>query len=142
MGGRSASFGGAMGGGAVEGEDCTACGVGCGGNGGGAMSYVGCGQGGYVQDTTFRYVGHGGDFDVVRRKRDFTCILGCCLIPLLLLLPCLLWWLCQNDGFDCDDGFETWEISWGMAKQQFCCAVRPGMPNDTAHNCLAGDYSN
>lgn len=20
--------------------------------------------------------------------------------------------------------------------------VRPGMPNDTAHNCLAGDYSN
>merc|ERR1711920_381785 len=78
--------------------------------------------GSYVQDTTFRYVGYGGDFDVVRRKRDFTCILGCCLLPLLLLLPCLLWWLCQEDKFDCDDGYATWEISWGVMKQRYCCA--------------------
>ena len=34
------------------GEDCTACGVGCGGVGGGSsLSYVGCGQGDYIEET-------------------------------------------------------------------------------------------
>merc|ERR1719220_2330042 len=82
--------------GVAPGEECTACGVGCsgGGPGSGAMSYVGGGQGGYMQETTYKYVGAGGDFDVVRPRRDFTCIItGCCLLSLLLLLPLLAWLL-------------------------------------------------
>merc|ERR1719454_2459298 len=70
------------------GEDCTACGVGCGSGGGnGALSYVGPGQGSYALETTYQYVGHGGDFG--RPRRDFTCII--CLPLLLLLIPLLLW---------------------------------------------------
>merc|ERR1712232_1475509 len=42
------------------GEDCTVCGVGCGsGAGAGALAYVGTGQGDYIQETTYRYVGCG-----------------------------------------------------------------------------------
>merc|ERR550532_2043895 len=89
------------------GEDCTACGVGCGGGAGnGALSYVGAGQGEYIQDTTYKYVGFGGDFDVVRPRRDFTCIItSCCLLSLLLLLPLLLWLLSGTSTslpFDCE----------------------------------------
>merc|ERR1719251_313835 len=74
------------------GEDCTACGVGCSGGGQGALSYVGSGQGAYKQETTYQYVGYGGDFG--RPKRDFTCIItSCCLLSLLLLIPLLLWLL-------------------------------------------------
>merc|ERR1719428_1948023 len=71
----------------AAGEECTACGVGCGGGGpgSGAMSYVGCGQGEYIQETTYKYVGCGGDFDAVRPRRDFTCLITtCCLLSLLL----------------------------------------------------------
>merc|ERR1711920_871670 len=76
----------------AQGEDCTACGVGCGGNGQGNLAYVGCGQGDYVQETTYKYVGCGGDF--ARSRRDFTCLITtCCLLSLLLLIPLLLWLL-------------------------------------------------
>merc|ERR1719251_647847 len=66
------------------GEDCTACGVGCGsGAGGGGLSYVGGGQGEYIQETTYKYVGYGGDFDVVRPRRDLHAssvfLFSCCL---------------------------------------------------------------
>merc|ERR550532_3390093 len=93
-GGRGAAgHGGVCGVGA--GEDCTACGVGCGrGAGNGALSYVGHGQGGYIQETTYSYVGHGGDFTAVRPRRDFTCLITtCCLLSLLLLIPLLCWLL-------------------------------------------------
>merc|ERR1719245_1579714 len=71
----------------AQGEDCTACGVGCGGGGGqGALAYVGTGQGDYIQETTYKYVGCGGDF--ARPRRDFTCLITtCCLLSLLLLIP-------------------------------------------------------
>merc|ERR1712039_832025 len=81
----------------AQGEDCTACGVGCGGGGGGSLAYVGHGQGDYIQETTYKYVGCGGDFDVVRPRRDFTCIItSCCLLSLLLLIPLLMWLLCPK----------------------------------------------
>merc|ERR1719336_2029287 len=100
-GGAGGMYGGGAGGnacacGVAPGEDCTACGVGCsgGGPGSGAISYVGGGQGSYMQETTYKYVGAGGDFGVVRPRRDFTCIItGCCLLSLLLLLPLLAWLL-------------------------------------------------
>merc|ERR1719251_723428 len=92
-GGAGAGFarggGGACGG--AQGEECGACGVSCGGGGAGsgALSYVGPGQGAYMQETTYKYVGCGGDFDAVRPRRDFTCIITTCC--LLSLLPCPMW---------------------------------------------------
>merc|ERR1719517_302129 len=93
-------------------EECGACGVGCGGGAGtGAMSYVGCGQGDYIQETTYKYVGCGGDFDVVRPRRDFTCLITtCCLLSLLFLIPLLCWLLSgltssTSVPYDCDEGF-------------------------------------
>merc|ERR1719166_870413 len=134
-GGAGGMYGGGAGGGnccgvgVAPGEDCTACGVGCGGGGpgNGALSYVGPGQGGYMQETTYKYVGAGGDFDVVRPRRDFTCIItGCCLLSLLLLLP-LLAWLLSGVGttlpYDCDEGFPMWETAWSQAQQDFCCST-------------------
>jgi len=98
----------------------------CGGAGTGAMSYVGSGRGQYMQETTYKYVGFGGDFDVVR-NRNFTCIItGCCLLSLLLLLP-LLWWLLSQNGttlpYDCDAGLARFETLWSRDQQQFCCAM-------------------
>merc|ERR1712018_251201 len=59
-GGAGGAYGAARGGngcacGVAPGEECTACGVGCGGGGpgSGAMSYVGTGHGGYIQETTY-----------------------------------------------------------------------------------------
>merc|ERR1719229_1376052 len=111
--------------GVAAGEDCTACGVSCGGGGAGsgAMSYVGTGQGQYMQETTYKYVGCGGDFDAVRPRRDFTCLITtCCLLSLLLLLPLLLWLFSGSIGYDCTDGAMNWQTSWSMAKQQYCCS--------------------
>merc|ERR1740121_1850959 len=105
------------------GEDCVACGVGFGGTGGGtgALSYVGCGQGEYIQETTYKYVGCGGDFDTVRPRRDFTCIItGCCLLSLLLLIPLLMWLLCPTSTvpFNCDT---PGEMAWPQAQKDYCC---------------------
>merc|ERR1712241_803536 len=108
--------------------ECTACGVGCGGGGGnGALSYVGTGQGEYIQETNYKYVGFGGDFDVVRPRRDFTCfITSCCLLSLLLLLPLLLWllsgsstsqlWDCTVRGPD-----STYDAMWSQSQKDYCC---------------------
>jgi len=111
------------------GEECTACGVGCGaGAGGGALSYVGGGQGEYIQETTYKYVGYGGDFDVMRPRRDFTCIFtSCCLLSLLLLIPLLCWLLSGTSTslpYNCDAGFgATTELPWSQAQKDFCCAT-------------------
>merc|ERR1712051_324859 len=99
-----------------HGEDCTACGVGCSGGGQGAMSYVGNGQGQYTTETTYKYVGYGGDFG--RPRRDFTCVItSCCLLSLLLLLPLLAWLLSgvsTSLPYDCDAGFSIWETTWSQ----------------------------
>merc|ERR1711963_883400 len=106
--------------------ECTACGVGCGGGGpgSGAMSYVGTGQGEYIQETTYKYIGAGGDYDTVRPRRDFTCIItSCCLLSLLLLLPLLCWLLSGTAStlpYDCDAGFSMWETAWSQAQQDLC----------------------
>merc|ERR1712207_54886 len=143
MGGAGGAYGGAYGAGrgavvvagnngnccVAQGEDCTACGVGCGGGGQGALAYVGTGQGEYIQETTYKYVGCGGDFDAVRPRRDFTCLVTvCCLLSLLLLIP-LLCWLCSGPSYDCTTGALNWETSWSLAQQQYCCSsVGVGCP--------------
>merc|ERR1719367_516330 len=111
----------------AAGEDCSACGVSCGGGGGGSggLSYVGGGQGAYAQETTYKYVGYGGDFDVMRPRRDFTCLITSCgLVSLLLLLPllsCLLSGSTTSLPFDCDAGFANWESLWSREQQDWCC---------------------
>merc|ERR1719401_2996343 len=112
----------------APGEDCTACGVACGGGGAGtgAMSYVGCGQGEYVQETTYKYVGCGGDFDAVRPRRDFTCLITTgCLLSLLLLIPLLCWLLSgtTTELYDCEAGFMNWESAWSQVQQEYCCTT-------------------
>merc|ERR1712117_460252 len=107
----------------VQGEDCTACGVGCGGNGQGSLAYVGSGQGDYIQETTYKYVGCGGDF--ARPRRDFTCLITTCCLLSLLLIPLLLWLLsdtAHGPGIDCDVGFANWETAWSPAQQEWCCS--------------------
>jgi len=107
---------------AARGEDCTACGVGCGGAGNGAMSYVGSGQGDYVAETTYQYVGQGGDFS--RPRRDFTCLITAgCLLSLLLLIPLLLWLLAGMSStlpFECSTGENM--MMWSQEQQAYCCA--------------------
>merc|ERR1712066_912049 len=107
----------------AQGEDCTACGVGCGSGGQGALAYVGHGQGEYVQETTYKYVGCGGDFDVVRPRRDFTCVI-CLGGSLLLLIPLLCWLLSGSSPlYDCEAGFGSIENSWSQAQKDYCCAT-------------------
>merc|ERR1712209_131446 len=81
----------------------------------------------YIQETTYKYVGAGGDFDTVRPRRDFTCIItSCCLLSLLLLLPLLCWLLSGTATtlpYDCDAGFSMWETAWSQAQQDFCCST-------------------
>merc|ERR1712087_341614 len=125
-GGYRAGYAGTQGGAnccVAQGEDCTACGVGCGnGAGNGAMSYVGSGCCEYIQETTYKYIGAGGDFDVVRPRRDFTCLITtCCLLSLLLLIPLLCWLLSgltTTLPFDCNEGFPA---VWPQDKADYCC---------------------
>merc|ERR1719150_2724037 len=119
----------------AAGEECTACGVGCGGGGAGsgALSYVGTGQGEYIQETNYKYVGFGGDFDVVRPRRDFTCIItSCCLLSLLLLIPLLMWllsgtstsqpWDCTVLGTGQGSNME-YDAMWPQAQKDYCCQM-------------------
>lgn len=100
----------------TPGGDCA--GAGCGGGGVGPMNYVGYGQGGYVQEAGYRYVGFGGDYG--RPRRDFTC---CIILSSLLLLIPLLCWLLWPKGLDCDTGFESCQVMWSPQKQDSCCAA-------------------
>merc|ERR1740120_676297 len=78
------------------------------------MTYVGSGSGSYLQDKSMRFVGHGGDYDVLRRKKDYTCVIMCCCLLSLPLLISLLWWLLSPAGpaFDCMHQVDTWEDDW------------------------------
>lgn len=108
---------------AARGEDCTACGVGCGGGGPGAMTYVGPGAGDYKQDGSYSYVGYGGDFAMVRPRRDFTCLIVSG-VGAFLLLPLLLWLLAgtptTTPPYECYSGV-NWARVWSKQQQEYCC---------------------
>jgi len=131
--------------GVVQGDDCTAACVGCDPNPGmaGGMHYVGCGSGDYMAQSTYRYVGYGGDFSNVRRRRDFTCLITTLLLSMLLLLLAW-WWLWPTD--ECFEDQQDWQYKWGRARQMRCCA-RVGIGCDKAtpppgpvdpFNCASG----
>lgn len=86
------------------------------------MSYVGAG-GQYVQETSYQFVGRGGDY--ARPRRDLTC--GAIVLSLLLLIPLLMYMLSgtPSQAFDCDTDFfsGTWEATWPRAQQDFCCTT-------------------
>merc|ERR1712038_1374756 len=72
--------------------------------------------------------GYGGDFDVVRPRRDFTCII--CVSSLMLLIPLLLWLLSgltTSVPYDCEAGMgmgnqmELIENTWSQAQKDYCC---------------------
>jgi len=109
-----------MAGGVVRGDDCTAACVGCNPNPGmaGGMYYVGPCQGDYMAQSTYRYVGYGGDFSSVRRRRDFTCLLTTLLLSLALLF--LVWWWWPVD--ECYVDQMDWQYKWTRARQIRCCA--------------------
>jgi hypothetical protein len=91
------------------------------------MSYVGTGQGEYIQETTYKYVGCGGDFDTVRPRRDFTCIITGCCLSALLLIPLLLYLLgvfstSTSLAFDCLAGNQ---VEWPDMKVLECCQLDP-----------------
>ena len=88
--------GGGVGGGGVIGGSCG--GMVCGGSGCGegadVITWVGTGQGSYIQETTYKYVGMGaGEFETVQvgGYKWCICIGGGC--GLLLLVGLLLWLL-------------------------------------------------
>jgi len=103
------------------------------------MRYVGPGQGGYVQDSEYRYVGYGGNFSNIGRRRDFTCCISICSVISCLLLSALLYLLWPESN-DCSDGKDNWQMLWSTDKQDYCCrtksigcraVVLPAMPAES-----------
>lgn len=86
------------------------------------MSRAAPGCGAYTLDSTYRYVGFGGDFDVVRRKKDFTCLITICTLPLVcLLLPAICWWRSQAAPFDCFKEVAEFQQAWSQEQKEYCC---------------------
>jgi len=86
----------------------------------GDLSFVGCGQGAYIEDTHYRFVGHGGDFSTAPRRRDFTCLL-CTILSLLLGLLAVVWYIWPVD--ECDVDAIDWQYKWSPHKQARCCEL-------------------
>jgi len=86
---------------------------------GGDVQFVGCGQGAYIADTNYRFVGYGGDYSTPRR-RDFTCLI-CTALSLLLGLLAVMWCLWPAD--ECEVDQLNWKYKWDPAKRARCCTL-------------------
>jgi hypothetical protein len=87
------------------------------------MNYApGCGD--YVQETTWRYVGYGGDY-CEEKPRDFTCIFACgglfsvCILVVLLIV---LLWPTTTTRIECRRD-EMWK--WDQFERARCCRLYP-----------------
>ena len=58
-------------------------------------------------------------------RQGATCLLAA---PLLALAAAGSVGLEQQGSFDCDEGYQTWEIAWSDAKRNWCCRVGRGCP--------------
>lgn len=133
-----------------------------------AYHHVGLGQGAFVQETTYRYVGWGaGEFDVVQSGGDdggamarclaILCITGvlaiCIVIPVLLFtgvipIPKQLLFAPEvrapgsGGAHDCSHGIQD---NWGPEKAEWCCkeeeigCLAPRAPSATVDRAVAGD---
>jgi len=111
-------------------EEVSACGVRCSpdAEGGAQMSYVGGGNGEYIEETIYRYVGTGGDYTEEPRRSCAVCwtALGCCLV--LMLIPLMCWLLrpagdsVQQPNIDCAYGVDAWSTLWTAEKKEYCCS--------------------
>jgi len=90
-GGGGAVVAGGGGGDGTGGADC--CAAACITTGAASMSYVGPGRGSYTTETTYKYVGYGGEFAYVTPKRSLVGIFvgsGLALVVLVIVIV-LLW---------------------------------------------------
>ena len=72
------------------------------------------------KETTYKYVGCGGDFDTVRPRRDFTCLItSCCLLSLLLLIPLLCWLISGMGSTELYDCTPILGGSWSLEQQEY-----------------------
>jgi len=87
----------------------------------GQMAFVGGGQGEFMAEQSYRFIGYGGEFSNVRRRRDFTCLI-CTALSLLLALLAVMWcfWPSANE---CEIDAANWQYKWNPAKQSRCCAL-------------------
>merc|ERR1719210_1781531 len=90
-----------------------------------SVEFVGAGQGNYVKETIYKYVGRGGDFNVVGHRGRLGCICSyiCCSI-LLVALALLFFWPFPKTTtlmFDCDAEYLQWRIKWSHVKKAYCC---------------------
>ncbi|CAK9020787.1 unnamed protein product [Durusdinium trenchii] len=102
-------------------------------------TYMGQGQGAYVQVSDVQYVGEGNG-DLVRETPRSVQLRPHCLATLvclvLLMLGVLLWVVWQrnlmakdqSDPWDCEistgiaqQRFPVWKQTWSLEKQRFCC---------------------
>jgi len=96
------------------------------------MSYAGTGNGDYVQETTYKYVGSGaGEFEVVAAKKTNCCLIVSggvgvlvlvIIVLLLLLLPSPTTTTTGVVLPDCEAGFQNWQTGWSISKKAWCCA--------------------
>lgn len=117
-------------------EDTPGCGERTGPN---AVFYAGPGQGTYQKETIYKYVGHGGDFNLVVSRYSWSCIISygvCC--ALLGLVGLLLFWPFGGKAttliFDCNEDVLQWRIKWSGVKQAYCCDF-------TGRGCLPSQVS-
>jgi len=92
-GGGMVATGGAVvaGGGSAGGVGC--CGVACETEGAAQMSFVGPGRGSYTTETTYKYVGYGGEFAYVTPKRSLVGVFvgsGVALLVLVVVVICII----------------------------------------------------
>mmetsp|Transcript_63457 Transcript_63457/g.166237 ORF Transcript_63457/g.166237 Transcript_63457/m.166237 type:complete len:341 (+) Transcript_63457:58-1080(+) len=103
------------------------------------ITYVGPG-GAYKAEVNYKYVGHGaGDYDTVKTRRgiNWCCVLGGSAAGILgLLLSVILLWPTDSGStstvipFDCNAGFDRWQVGWAQAKKDWCC-------NSVGRGCFA-----
>lgn len=91
----------------------------------GVMTYVGQGNGSFMKETTYRYVGSGGDYHLPQKVNPSFKIAVCCALGALLLLPFVVWLSSTlprtQPSFDCSAGDPKLEGDWSAAKRDWCC---------------------
>jgi len=93
------------------------------------MSFAGVGNGAYVQETTYKFVGaNQGDFEVNQKKKLSPAILACIVISAilaLLALAALIWFLIWSSTTTTTKIFNCMtndEALWSTQRREYCCA--------------------